>query len=318
MDQWGVGRKGFDDGLVILFDLDDEPAPRPGPALRRPRLPPAFLSNEERQAIFENDMLPLLRGGDLDGALLVALAKVDAAATPEHARRRSSAAGRSTRSSGSSSRRSLFLLLVGWAFFHWLRFGRDPVYLDDPSILMPAPPADLTAGERRAHLRRPVVATRADDGAARPRQPGLSSRSARTDGPPHDKKVVDPDAGVAAGDRRWRRPAAGSNARKPLELGRDVRAPAAARPRPSGADAPRGRGPAKFGAKVDELRHASSRPTSSTSGWFTEPPSKVVRRWAGGAAIEIVSAAIALFVGLPTAVLRAPGPRRRRSRGRRS
>ena len=22
MDQWGVGRKGFDDGLVILFDMD--------------------------------------------------------------------------------------------------------------------------------------------------------------------------------------------------------------------------------------------------------------------------------------------------------
>ena len=38
----------------------------------------------------------------------------------------------------------LLLLLVGFAVWHWLRFGRDPVYLDDPSVHMPAPPADLT------------------------------------------------------------------------------------------------------------------------------------------------------------------------------
>ena len=39
MDQWGVGRKGFDDGLVILFDLNAERhVPRPGPAVRRPRV----------------------------------------------------------------------------------------------------------------------------------------------------------------------------------------------------------------------------------------------------------------------------------------
>ena len=35
--------------------------------------------------------------------------------------------------------------LVGWALFHWRRFGKDPVYLDDPSIHVPAPPPDLTA-----------------------------------------------------------------------------------------------------------------------------------------------------------------------------
>ena len=44
-----------------------------------------YLSNQERQAIFENDMLPHLRAADFDGALAAALDKVDAAATPEHA-----------------------------------------------------------------------------------------------------------------------------------------------------------------------------------------------------------------------------------------
>ena len=34
--------------------------------------------------------------------------------------------------------------LVGSALFAWLRYGRDPVYLDDPSIHMAGPPRDLT------------------------------------------------------------------------------------------------------------------------------------------------------------------------------
>ena len=33
MDQWGVGRRGFDDGLVILYDLNTSRSSRPGPAL---------------------------------------------------------------------------------------------------------------------------------------------------------------------------------------------------------------------------------------------------------------------------------------------
>ena len=47
-----VGRRagGLDDGLVILFDLDTTVAARAGPALRRPGLRDAYLSNEERQA----------------------------------------------------------------------------------------------------------------------------------------------------------------------------------------------------------------------------------------------------------------------------
>ena len=38
----------------------------------------------------------------------------------------------------------LFVLIVGGALIAWYRHGRDPVYLDDPSIHIPAPPAGLT------------------------------------------------------------------------------------------------------------------------------------------------------------------------------
>ena len=56
----------------------------------------------------------------------------------------SSSPARSTPRSGSSARPSSCSALVGSGVFAWLRYGRDPVYLDDPSIHMAGPPRDLT------------------------------------------------------------------------------------------------------------------------------------------------------------------------------
>ncbi len=38
-----------------------------------------------------------------------------------------------------------FVVVVGWALVRWRATGRDPTYLDDPSILIPAPPEGMTA-----------------------------------------------------------------------------------------------------------------------------------------------------------------------------
>ena len=38
----------------------------------------------------------------------------------------------------------LFVALMAWGLLTWFRTGRDPVYLDDPSIHIPAPPKGLT------------------------------------------------------------------------------------------------------------------------------------------------------------------------------
>ena len=143
IDQWGVGRKGFDDGLAILFNMDQSLCHGQVQLYAGPGYAAAFLSNSERQAIYENDMLPLLEQCDMDGALLAAMNKIDAAATPEHAQTLAQARFIDA-AVGLIGAPLLFILLVGWAAWSWLRFGRDPVYLDDPSILMPAPPPDLT------------------------------------------------------------------------------------------------------------------------------------------------------------------------------
>ena len=77
MDQWGVGRAGVDDGLVILFDLfENDPCHGQVQLYAGPGFREAWLSNDDRQRIFENDMLPKLRGCDMDGALTAAMDKI--------------------------------------------------------------------------------------------------------------------------------------------------------------------------------------------------------------------------------------------------
>jgi uncharacterized membrane protein YgcG len=144
MNQWGVGRKGFDDGLVILFDM------YPGLAHGQVILyggagfRASILDNGEKQRIFDDDMLPLLRQRDYDGALLIALRRVDAAATPEHAATLERAR-QIDAVAGLLVAPLLAIGLIAWAGWSWLRYGRDPVYLDDPSVHMAGPPEALSA-----------------------------------------------------------------------------------------------------------------------------------------------------------------------------
>jgi hypothetical protein len=144
IDQWGIGRRGFDDGLVILFDLDPSLVHGQVSLYAGSGFKATFLSDSERQQIFDNEMLPRLQGGDLNGAALAAIERVDAAATPEHAQRLQF--DRQLNAVIGILGGGLVLLgLGGWALFHWLRFGRDPVYVDSASVLVPAPPDGMTA-----------------------------------------------------------------------------------------------------------------------------------------------------------------------------
>ena len=144
VDAWGVGRLGFDDGLAIFFNFESNRQNGQVQLYAGPGYRAAFLTNQERQAIFENEMLPHLRLRDFDSALRVAMERIDATATPEHAATLERAR-QIDAAVGLVGAPTTFLLLAGWGLWAWWRFGRDPVYLDDPSIHLPAPPADLTA-----------------------------------------------------------------------------------------------------------------------------------------------------------------------------
>src|SRR5262249_44265743 len=66
MDQWGVGRKGFDDGLVMLFDMYPGHEHGQVQLYAGPGFAAEFLDNASRQRIYDENMLPLLRNGQFN------------------------------------------------------------------------------------------------------------------------------------------------------------------------------------------------------------------------------------------------------------
>ena len=76
MDEWGIGRAGVDDGLVMLVELGTSPADWQVQLYAGDGFENAYLTTAERQAIFDDEMAPLIRDGDLDNAILVALGHV--------------------------------------------------------------------------------------------------------------------------------------------------------------------------------------------------------------------------------------------------
>jgi uncharacterized membrane protein YgcG len=293
VDQWGVGRAGFNDGLVIFFDL--EPGLQHGQVqlYAAPGFEAAFLSNQERQAIFDDDMLPFLREADFDGALGIALERVDAAATPEHAASLEQAR-QANAVVGLVGAPIVFLGLSGWAFYHWRRFGKDPVYLDDASVLIPAPPPDLTAASGAMVMdggtSRRALTTAMLDLASR----GLIAFR-------EDKGILSKKVGIdvnpAAGDAALEAQRA-SNARRPIgpaeELAlRNLRSL-------GGVEVDAYITPEelpKFGATVSEF-DSSLESHVVKQGWFAEKPSKVLARWAGRGTLAIILGVIAAFIGL--------------------
>ena len=143
IDQYGVGREGFDDGLAILFDLDDTRCHGQVQLYAAPGFQSSYLTNADRQAIYQDDMVPRLRACDMDGALDAALRQIDAATTPERANQLQ-LARQVDAATGLVLAPLVLMGLIAWAGWSWLRFGRDPEYIDDPSVLMPAPPPGLT------------------------------------------------------------------------------------------------------------------------------------------------------------------------------
>jgi uncharacterized membrane protein YgcG len=294
IDQWGVGRRGFDDGLAILFDLyENDPCHGRVQLYAGPGFSAEFLSNAERQSIFDNTMLPLLKRCDLDGALLVAMSSIDDAATPEHAQQLSFFRQLNA-ALGLLVAPLLLVLLAGWALLAWIRHGRDPVYLDDPSIHIPAPPPGLTpaagAVVRDGRSTRRALTTASLDLASRgliafdATQAGLLGKSTELSIRTTEASTTDP-VEQARLDRARGRPmddateflhhrmlniAGGDqliDKTQLLRLGTDV----------SG-----------FDSRIEQ--HVVKQ------GWFTEPPAKATGRWLARGILAIIAGAILGFI----------------------
>ena len=290
MDQWGVGRAGFNDGLVIFFDMDPSLQHGQVQLYAGPGFEATYLSNQERQSIYENDMLPHLRSADFDAALAAALTKVDRAASADHAADLQRARQLNA-VVGLVGAPIVFMGLVGWAAWNWRRFGKDPVYLDSPSIYVPAPPPDLTAASgamvidggtsRRALTTamldlasRGLIAFREESGIL-----GLGRKVGIDLDPASGDEIV--EAQRARNRRRPMSPAEQLALRRlqPIGTGNYIEPDELL----------------KFGAAVDDFNRALEKHVVE-QGWFAEAPSKAVTRWVVRSVLAILGGAGLVFL----------------------
>jgi uncharacterized membrane protein YgcG len=291
IDQWGVGRAGFDDGLAVFFDFEPGRSSGQVQLYAGPGFAASFLTNSERQEIFENDMLPLLRRDDWDGAILAAMDRIDDIATPENAARLER--GRQLNAVVGLAGAPLVVVgLVGWAFYSWRRYGKDPVYLDSPSIYLPAPPPGLTAASGAlvvdGHSSRRALTTAMLDLASRGRiafreETGLLGLGRKVG------VVLEPDADDATVTARRER-----NDRRPIGPAEEL---ALRRLKPLGKD-----GYIEpdellgFGAAVDDF-DATLEKHVVASNWFREKPSAAVSRWYVRGGLGIIAGFALIWLG---------------------
>jgi uncharacterized membrane protein YgcG len=144
MDEWGVGRRGFDDGFVILLSFEDstfqhgQVSTYAGSGFKT-----AYLSEDPQRHLREGLIIPAIRVGDPGQGLIAAVDEVDAAITPD-ATRRLETFRTLNAAIGLPGGILALLLTVGFSYAAWRRHGDDPELIDSPSILMAGPPAGMT------------------------------------------------------------------------------------------------------------------------------------------------------------------------------
>src|SRR5439155_1838780 len=87
IDQWEIGRKGFDDSRVGFVDLDESRCHGQAQLYAGSGFRAAFMTDADRQSVFDNEIAPHLRDCDMDGAVLAAVQAADRATTPQNAGR---------------------------------------------------------------------------------------------------------------------------------------------------------------------------------------------------------------------------------------
>jgi len=294
IDQWGVGRQGFDDGLAILMNVYTEASGRVRGQVQlyaAPGFRALYLTNDERQRIYEEEMLPRLRDQQFGDALLVALTRIDTAATAERAGQLQ-LARQLDAVIGIIGGLGSFLLLTGYAFFHWRRYGRDPYVVDSPSIYLPAPPAELTAaGGALLHdgsSSRRTLTTALLDLASRDE---LAFRT-------KDRLIGNDEVTVELHRPNVDDPRIRLNRRNPMspaeeyaldELGDESEPEGGVRVLDKAALLQFGKSASGFDERLEaELVRR---------GWFTAAPGKVTSRWRLISVVEGVAAVVAFWVG---------------------
>ena len=144
IDQWGIGRAGYDDGFAILLTFDDTQLQHgelntwAGAGFNN-----AYLPESAQQPLRDDVIIPAIRQGARDGGLLAAMEIVDSAVTPAATAKLETFRVINAIVGIPGGLFALFATL-GLVFVAWRRYGDDPELVDSPSVLMAGPPAGMT------------------------------------------------------------------------------------------------------------------------------------------------------------------------------
>jgi uncharacterized membrane protein YgcG len=286
MNTWGVGREGIDDGLVVLFDMDEGSRNHGQVYVYGGRgFIEQYMSQQESDGIVFDRMLPLAAEGDLDGALLAGLRRIDQIVQP---------GGNPERGMQVVMNVLLGAAVLGGALLvfalfvrTWWQRGRDAeVPLIDDSVLLPSPPPGLT----------PALATvLRNDGVD---QDGFTSALVdlghrglvafqEADGDNKHVDVVVPPSPLID-------PSSLEARRRPLGAAEDDLARSIAAKASGGvlswASLKAGEGAKLYAAFKKNLGRAAK-----AAGYFREDPNKLSAQWAGIGVAVIVAAAVFAF-----------------------
>ncbi len=190
MDQWGVGRQGYDDGFVILVSFEDDLAHGVISTYAGSGFRVAYLSVDEQDQLINEVMAPDFRAGLVGDGLLAAMNVVEAQVTSE-ATSSLDTYRLVNAVVGIPGGLLAIALTAGTALFQWRRHGDDPDLVDSPSVLMAGPPADMTPplatvlreGRATGNALRTVLVQLAGSGYIRFRNLDRASEVKRDDDP---------------------------------------------------------------------------------------------------------------------------------------
>jgi uncharacterized membrane protein YgcG len=143
IDQWGIGRAGFDDGMVLLIGLDPRPGESRVSIFGGAGFLAAYANEDQLSDIIGNVFGPPARAGDLDTAVLRTIQAIDARMTTDN-RDRLEVLRVANAVLGLIVAPIVLIGLLVYAWRRWRQYGDDPDLIDSPSILMAGPPAGMT------------------------------------------------------------------------------------------------------------------------------------------------------------------------------
>jgi uncharacterized membrane protein YgcG len=143
VDQWGIGREGFDDGVVLMIGLDPDPGESRVSLFGGSGFINSYANEEQLQAIIDDTFVPLAVSGQREEAIIETVQAVADTTSPE-VRAELERSRQINAALGLIGAPLALLGTLGWAWRKWRREGDDPDLVDSPSILMAGPPAEMT------------------------------------------------------------------------------------------------------------------------------------------------------------------------------